>query len=169
MAAVDQAPYGAVTGVRWSSWSPLYDHSLRFALLCWSIASICRIDMKIYSVLGYLLIWNTSIFALPWVIFLSAIRANGYCPRSIRPSVGLERRYRSNFKDFNYRPEIWWDDAQYHEAVCYLKWPCLVNFCMFHGTLKFSMIGLDQEDNWNLVTWCNVPWNGSLFEMATPS
>ena len=22
-------------------------------------------------------------------------------------------------KGFNYRPEIWWGDAQYHEADCY--------------------------------------------------
>ena len=26
----------------------------------------------------------------------------------------------------------------------YLKWPCSANFSAFHGTLKFSMIGLDQ-------------------------
>ena len=49
------------------------------------------------------------------------------------------------FKNFNYRPEIYWADAQYHEADCYLKWPCSANVCTFHGTLKFSPIGLGQE------------------------
>ena len=42
------------------------------------------------------------------------------------------------FKDFSYRPEIWWDDAQYDEADLYAKWPCSVNICTFHGTLKFE-------------------------------
>ena len=55
----------------------------------------------------------------------------------------------------------------------------LSQFLCIHGTLKFSMIGLDREDDsywemwgnhitaWNLVAWCNVPWSESLFEMAT--
>ena len=25
------------------------------------------------------------------------------------------------FKDFSYRPEIYWDDAQYHHKNCYLN------------------------------------------------
>ena len=48
------------------------------------------------------------------------------------------------FKDFSYQPEMWWGDAQYHEANRYLIWPCSAKFCAFHGTLKFSMSGLDQ-------------------------
>ena len=52
----------------------------------------------------------------------------------------------SLFKDFSYWSEIQWDDAQYHEADQYLKWPCSANFWAFHGTLKYSMIGLGQED-----------------------
>ena len=54
------------------------------------------------------------------------------------------------FKDFRYWPEIWWDDEQYHEANLFLKWPCFPTFCTFHGTLKFSMIGLDQV--WEMMT-----------------
>ena len=34
-------------------------------------------------------------------------------------------------KCFSYWPEIWWDDAQYHEADHYLKRPCFINlFCI---------------------------------------
>ena len=85
----------------------------------------------------------------------ATIGTDGYCCRSLRPSV------RSSvclsvcpsrttlplllFKDFGYQSKIWWDDAQYHGTHRYLKWPCSTNFCVFHGTLKFSMIGfLDQ-------------------------
>ena len=72
-----------------------------------------------------------------WVLS-SAIAS--VCP-SARLSVRLSICPSRNFR---YQPKIWWDDAQYHEADCYLKWPCSANFCAFHGTLKFSMIGLDQ-------------------------
>ena len=44
--------------------------------------------------------------------------------------------------DFRYPPEIWWGDAQYNEADCCVKQSCWANCCAFHGTLKFSMIGL---------------------------
>ena len=49
------------------------------------------------------------------------------------------------FQDFSYWPEIWWDDAQYHEADYYSKWPCSANFCT-----EISMIGLDQV--WGMMT-----------------
>ena len=48
---------------------------------------------------------------------------------------------------FSYQPDIWWDDAQYHEADRYLKCPCSANF-------------------FNLVGWCTVPWNRLLFQVA---
>ena len=38
-------------------------------------------------------------------------------------------------------------DAQYREANHYLKWPSLANFRMFHRTLEFFMICLDQSTN----------------------
>ena len=64
------------------------------------------------------------------------------------------------FKDFSYQPQIWWDDAQYHGADGSLKLPCSANFCMFQGTLKFSMMGLGQEDEIEDLTlrpeiWCH--------------
>ena len=40
-------------------------------------------------------------------------------------------------KDLSYGPEIWWDDAQYHEADRNVKWSCSDNFCALDGTLKF--------------------------------
>ena len=80
----------------------------------------------------------------------SAIGADGYCRRSLRPA-GHTSVHLSVPNDVTaltllgfrwYQPEIWWDDAQQHEAYCYLKWPCPANFCAFRGT--FSMIGVDQ-------------------------
>ena len=47
-------------------------------------------------------------------------------------------------EDFRYQHQILWGDVQYHGADQFKKWPCSANFCAFHGTLKFSMIGLDQ-------------------------
>ena len=46
--------------------------------------------------------------------------------------------------------DIWWDDAQYHEVDCCVRCPCFANLWAFHGTLKFSMIGLDQV--WRMMT-----------------
>ena len=43
------------------------------------------------------------------------------------------------FKDFNYWPDIWWDDAQQHETDCYLKWLCSAIFCALNWTLKFPV------------------------------
>ena len=141
----------------------------------------------------------------PWYAFLT--RSEG-------------RFYRSNsFR--KYWPEIWWDDAQYCGADCYVKWWCAADFCAFHGTLKFSkqaktryegrryrfnslrilVFGLkffgmmhrsifgiprnfqifhdrlrprrwNWENHitaWNVVAWCSLPWNRSLFERATLS
>ena len=76
-------------------------------------------------------------------IFLpsSAIDTDGYCRRSMRPLVRLSA---SNdvtaltvYKDFSYRPEMLWGDAQYHEADRYSKGPCSANFYAFRGILKF--------------------------------
>ena len=56
------------------------------------------------------------------------------------------------FKVLSFQPEISLDDAEYHEADRYLKWPCSANFCAFHGTFKFSMMGLGQEDEIEEIT-----------------
>ena len=45
------------------------------------------------------------------------------------------------FKHYSYRPEIWWEDAQYHEAPRYsngyaqVMFACQPNFEIFHGWL----------------------------------
>ena len=50
-----------------------------------------------------------------------------------------------NFKGyFRDLPEIHYCEAQYHDADCYSKWPCSVDFCAFHRTLKLSMISFHQ-------------------------
>ena len=66
------------------------------------------------------------------------IGADEYCRRSLRPSVRLAVRATI---PLSYQPKIWWNDAQYHGADHYLKWPFSANFCVFYGTLKFSMVG----------------------------
>ena len=43
-------------------------------------------------------------------------------------------------RNFRYWPEISGDYALYDEADCYVKWLCSANFCVLHGTLKFSMM-----------------------------
>ena len=48
------------------------------------------------------------------------------------------------FKDFSYHPLIWWNNAWQHEANFIQKRSCSANFCVFHETLNFSMIFLDQ-------------------------
>ena len=62
-----------------------------------------------------------------------------------------------------------------------IKWLCSGNFLRVHETLKLSMMGFDREDDsyqdiwgnhimaWNSVAWCNVPWSGLSFVMATLS
>ena len=63
--------------------------------------------------------------------------------RSVRPSACPPRTTLRHFKDFRYRPEIWW-----RYIVPWSRWiftmAMLGIFCAFHGALKFSMIGLDQ-------------------------
>ena len=34
------------------------------------------------------------------------------------------------FKNFRFRPEIWWGDALYHAADNVEIWPCMTNFCI---------------------------------------
>ena len=101
---------------------------------------------------------------------------------SDRPSVRLSRTTFSHllFKNFSYQHEIWWDDTQYHRAERYLKWPCSANLCVFHGTLKLSMIVFTRSEgrhyrfnslrisviNLNLVGWCTVTWSRLIFNEA---
>ena len=61
----------------------------------------------------------------------------------VRPSVRLNRRYSFNSLRISasYQPKICWDDAQCHGTGRYSKWSRSTNFCVFHGTLKFSMEG----------------------------
>ena len=66
---------------------------------------------------------------------MAAIGANGYCRRSMRssghPSVCPSQTTLPLFKDISSQPQILWDDAQYHGADGYLKWPCSANCCVF--------------------------------------
>ena len=65
------------------------------------------------------------------------------------------------------------------EVVRYLKWPCLANFSCFTELWNFLWQAWTSSEwwlilghvrnhiiAWNLLEWCNVPWNGSLFKMA---
>ena len=63
-----------------------------------------------------------------------------------------------SFRDLRYQPVILWDDAPYNKAGRYLRWLCSVNFCAFHGTLKFSITAPDQVGGWyyrssSLMIW----------------
>ena len=99
---------------------------------------------------------------------------------SVRPSVCLFICPSRNtltlqlIEDFSYWPEIWWDDAQYNEAGCCRKWPYLANLYTFHGTLTFSMLGLDQV--WGMMThigiceeitlWPRIWWHDAMYHEA---
>ena len=77
-----------------------------------------------------------------------AISADGYCCRPFCPaSVCLSVR-RSVTNDVTALTlsaiSLKWVDARYHGADCSLKWSCSAIFSAFRGTLKYSMIGLDQ-------------------------
>ena len=90
------------------------------------------------------------------------------CPAG-HPSVCLSQHlsvpnnFATLFKDFSYQHKIWWDDAQYHEADCPLKWPCSTYFaCSIEGIFKFSMICLDQV--WGTLPlyfsyWSEIYWD----------
>ena len=110
----------------------------------------CQIDL--------IPLWSISRMVTITFIPSAAIGADGYCRRSLRPAVCpsvrlsvipsvslsgcLSRTTLSLwlFKDFNYQPKIWWDGAQYPETDRCIRWLCSATFCVFHGTLKFSMI-----------------------------
>ena len=70
---------------------------------------------------------------------------------SVRPSICPTRTTLALylFQNCSYQTEIWWNDAQYHEADHCSKWLFLAYLCAIQRTLKFSMIGLDQG-------WCDV-------------
>ena len=62
----------------------------------------------------------------------------------------------------------------FHKVYCYLKCPCLVNFCVFHGSLAFSMIGLDQVWGIKLILgnvrkitlWPGIWWHDAMYHEA---
>ena len=85
----------------------------------------------------------------------AAIGADGYCRHamgsSVRPSVGPSRTTLPVwlFKNFGYRLEIWWADAQYHGADCPLKWQCSAIFVRFMELWFFFMKGtITRSEGW---------------------
>ena len=54
------------------------------------------------------------------------------------------------------------------------QWPCFANFCAFHRTVQFSMIGLDQV--WRMfthfrkceevVSWPEILWHDAMYREA---
>ena len=69
--------------------------------------------------------------------------------------------------DLSYCPEIRWDDTQYDEADRYLQCPAWPIFCPFQGTLKFSMIGLGQEDEFEEITLRpEIWWHDAVYHVA---
>ena len=102
---------------------------------------------------------------------------------SVRPSVCPSRTTLPLylFEDFSYQRKIWWDDAQYNGVYRSMKWQCSANFCVFHGTLKFSMICFwpclrddvtaltilgFRVSAWTLVGWCTVTRSKWVFNVA---
>ena len=65
------------------------------------------------------------------------------------PSVHPERRYCYwLFKDFTYRPEIWEDGAQFHEADHYLGWPCSADIWVSHNfQISHERLGSGLRDD----------------------
>ena len=67
--------------------------------------------------------WECFLLKILWFLPLATISAERYCHCSMHPpvclsiwpsvcpSVCLEQRYHSDFKDFSNQPEIWWNDA----------------------------------------------------------
>ena len=98
-----------------------------------------------------------------------SIGADGYCycinfkrpsvPLSIHPdgclSIPTMVLLLWLFKDFRYEPWIWRNDAQYHEADRYLKWPCSAIFCANSYW---------PEIWWPMVGWFTIPWSRSLLK-----
>ena len=80
------------------------------------------------------------------------------------------------FTDFSYQLEICW------MMQIAIKMAMLSPFCVFHGTLKFCMIGFywpglmddvttltlsgSQLKAWHLVRWCTVTWSISLLKIV---
>ena len=60
-----------------------------------------------------------------------------------------------------FQPDIWWDDAQYHQADCCLKWLCSTYFCASTGLRNFAMTGflsnMDFENKLELRLSCTNP------------
>ena len=100
-----------------------------------------------------------------FIFTLGLHRPNGYCFRSLRPAVrpAVHPERRSHSNSLRVSAISLKLDAQYHGADHYLKWPCLANFCMFHGTLKFSMIGLGQGDEIEEITLRPEIWWHDVF------
>ena len=85
------------------------------------------------------------------------------------------------FTDFSYQLEICWMMHSTMEQIA-IKMAMLSPFCVFHGTLKFCMIGFywpglmddvttltlsgSQLKAWHLVRWCTVTWSISLLKMV---
>ena len=108
---------------------------------------------------------------IPALVLIMAWRRLGYKPLSEPVLVGLLTHICVTWpqwvKDFSYWPEIWWDNAQCHEA------PCWANFCKFQirsegwhcrsNFLRISDIGLKFGGMMHSTGW----WSRLLFEMAT--
>ena len=101
----------------------VFEESISF--LTWTFCWHC---FKQFSSLCVLISWENKIFTHSRhrrQRVLSSFHASA-CPyvcASIRLSVPNDVTAPTLFKDFSYLPEIWWDDAQYHETDYYLKWP----------------------------------------------
>ena len=100
----------------------------------------------------------------------------GHCVMSgVRPSVCLSWTTLPLllFKDFSYQPEIWWDDAQYHEAnrflAMFVQLRAPRNFEIFHDRLGPGRWNWGNDITaWNLVAWCSSPRSGALNGMKWP-
>ena len=54
---------------------------------------------------------------------------------------------------------MFWNDTQYHVADPYLKWPYSANFSALRWALKFTMIGLGQEDEIEITLRPEIWWH----------
>ena len=102
--------------------------------------------------------------------------ADGYCRRSLRPSVRPERRYHSNaLRISTWNLAEWytvpWRRPLFNMAMLGQFLRVLRNFKIFHGRLGPGRWPImEMQGNhimaWNLVAWCSVPlkwitiWNG---------
>ena len=88
-----------------------------FQLLAWHLVLWCAVP------------WSTSLFKMAMLGQFLCVSRNFEISMIVLDQVWGTTLPLLFFQGFSYRPDIWWDDAQYNEAYRYLIWICSANLC----------------------------------------